>query len=75
MSLDRNAHKSDCLFYQWDTLIQRLHVIQRRDSNLMSSNIPAAGHEGLSYLCYTVNSKGHFQEIVSLSVSIQSISS
>ncbi len=64
MSVDREGQLSECIYLQWDTLPQRLHVIQKR-SQAFIRTIPANGCEPFVYTAYTVNARGQFDSIVS----------
>lgn len=64
MAVDRDAQLSECIYYQWDTIHQRLHIIQQRPTALIKT-VPPNGFEGLLYLAYTINARGQFDNIVS----------
>ena len=51
-------------YYQWDTLPQRLHVIQKRPPALIRTML-ANGYEAFVYTAYTINARGQFDSIVS----------
>jgi ribosome biogenesis protein Tsr3 len=63
-AVDRDAQLSECIYYQWDAFLQRLHVIQRRLPVLVAVK-PANGCEALVYTALVVNAKGQFDSIVS----------
>lgn len=54
---------SDCIYFQWDTLLQRLHVVQKRPPVLIRTTL-ANGDEAFVYMTYTINAKGQFDNIV-----------
>jgi len=54
----------DYIYYQWDTLQQRLHIIKRRPAALTKTTAPVNTEELLVYTAYTINSRGQFDSIV-----------
>ncbi len=62
--IQANTRLSKCVYYQWDAVVQRLHVIQRRLPTTLLS-MPANGHEALIYASYVLNARGHFDSVVS----------
>ncbi len=64
MALDRDAQLNECVYYQWDTLQQRLHVIQKRPPVLIKTPLKP-GYEAFIYTAYTINGRGQFDSIVS----------
>ena len=63
--MDKEAQINECVYYQWDTLQQRLHVIQKRPPSL-TKTIPPNGYESLIYIAYTINARGQFDSLVSI---------
>ncbi|CAF3368577.1 unnamed protein product [Rotaria sp. Silwood1] len=63
VAVDRDAQISECIYYQWDTIQQRLHVIQKRSSTLINTMV-VNGFDALVYTAYTINSKGQFDSIM-----------
>jgi hypothetical protein len=63
VAVDRDAQLSDCVYFQWDTLQQRLHVIQKRPSVLIRTTI-ANGDIPFVYMAYTINARGQFDSII-----------
>ncbi len=63
VAVDRDAQLGDCVYFQWDTLQQRLHVIQKRPSVFIRTTI-ANGEEAFVYMAYTINARGQFDSIV-----------
>ena len=60
VAVDREAQLSDCIYFQWDTLEQRMHAIQKRAAKTDSTN----DGEPLVYTMFTINAKGQFDSIV-----------
>ncbi|CAF3700955.1 unnamed protein product, partial [Rotaria sordida] len=65
VAVDRDAQINECIYYQWDTIQQRLHVIQKRSSTFMKT-IPPNGFSPLVYTAYIINSKGQFDSIMTV---------
>ena len=67
MPVDRAAKLDDCIYYQWDTLVQRLHVVQRRTTEVSTS--PPTNNGGnrsvYIYTNYNISARGQFESIVS----------
>jgi hypothetical protein len=63
VAVDRDAQLSECIYYQWDTLQQRLHVIQKRALPL-SKTVPINGFDQMTYMCYIINARGQFDSTV-----------
>ncbi|UJR27570.1 hypothetical protein I4U23_008851 [Adineta vaga] len=63
VAVDKEAQLNECVYYQWDTIQQRLHVIQKRSSNSIKTISPN-GYESLLYTAYIINSKGQFDSIM-----------
>jgi hypothetical protein len=63
VAVDKDAQIKECVYYQWDTIQQRLHVIQKRSPTL-TKTMPANGHEALVYMAYTINARGQFDATV-----------
>ena len=62
--MDKEAQIDKCVYYQWDTLQQRLHVIQKR-SLTSTKTIPPNGYDSLVYVAYIINARGQFDSVVS----------
>jgi hypothetical protein len=63
VSVDKDAQINECVYYQWDAIQQRLHVIQKRSPTL-TKTMPANNHEALVYMAYTINARGQFDATV-----------
>ncbi|CAF2735907.1 unnamed protein product [Rotaria sp. Silwood2] len=63
VAVDKAAQINECIYYQWDTIQQRLHIIQKRSPRLIKT-IPPNGFDSLVYTAYTINTKGQFESIM-----------
>ncbi|CAF3178993.1 unnamed protein product [Rotaria socialis] len=63
--VDRDAQISNCIYYQWDTIQQRLHVIQTRQPGLIKAT-PTTEFDALVYKAFTINARGQFDNIMKI---------
>ncbi|CAF3773297.1 unnamed protein product [Rotaria magnacalcarata] len=63
--VDRDAQISNCIYYQWDTIQQRLHVIQTRQPGLIKAT-STTEFDALVYKAYTINARGQFDNIMKI---------
>lgn len=64
VAVDKEKQVSECVYYQWDTIQQRLHIIQKRPPSMMKTVLPN-GYEALVYKAHTINSRGQLDDAVS----------